>query len=575
MKIRQPIVTVAGHVDHGKTSILDKIRGSYVQESEAGGITQKISFTSFPKEKLLSRCPLLKKQEAKVEIPGFLFIDTPGHAAFSNLRKRGGTLADLAILVIDINEGIKPQTAEVIEILKLNKTPFVIALNKIDNISGWLKRAENLKESIELQSVNAKQKFDEKLFTLQAAIYSHGFNADLFYDVKDFTSKIALVPCSARTGEGIQELLMILCGLSQRFLRTRLSLGKIAKGVILEIKKQKAMQYIEAVLYDGTISINNQIAIATFSEPIINKIRVLEEIQPLSNKFKSVYEATAATGVRMQLTSQEEILPGMPFQVFNNNLNKVKEEFKKEIVEKVQLDKEGIIIKADSLGTLEALILLLRQENVNIVKAGISSVNKSDLISAEANLEINPENAVILAFNVGIDEEVRINKNIKIIEGEVIYKLIENLKEFQQKKRDEIKREKLLTLATIGKIKVLSQYVFRNSKPAVFGVLVEAGKIIPGTKLINEQGEEIDKIKRIQSENKELKEASKGEEIAISLPSTSFDRQLTETEYLYTDINESQFREFKKNKSLLSSDEISVLQQISQIKRKTKTTWGV
>ena len=140
--IRQPIVTVCGHVDHGKTSILDSIRKTNVYDTEAGGITQKISFTLFPKERIMKRCPLIEKRGLNLEIPGFLFIDTPGHAAFSNLRKRGGALADLAIVVIDINEGIKPQTAEVIEILKLNKTPFIVALNKIDNISGWRKQSE-------------------------------------------------------------------------------------------------------------------------------------------------------------------------------------------------------------------------------------------------------------------------------------------------------------------------------------------------------------------------------------------------------------------------------------------------
>ena len=141
IKIRQPIVTVAGHVDHGKTSILDSIRGTCVYDSEAGGITQKISFTSFPVERIMKRCPLIEKNNSKLDIPGFLFIDTPGHAAFSNLRKRGGALADLAILVIDISEGIMPQTAEVMNILKLNKTPFVIALNKVDKISGWRKQS--------------------------------------------------------------------------------------------------------------------------------------------------------------------------------------------------------------------------------------------------------------------------------------------------------------------------------------------------------------------------------------------------------------------------------------------------
>ncbi len=265
-EIRQPIVTVAGHVDHGKTSILDSIRKTGVQEGEAGGITQKISFTLFPKENLIKRCPLIEKNNIDIEIPGFLFIDTPGHAAFSNLRKRGGALADLAILVIDINEGIKPQTAEVINILKLNKTPFVIALNKIDNISGWKKQGGSLKESIETQAINIKQSFDEKFMTIQGALHSHGFDADLYYNITDFTKQLALVPCSGKTEEGIDELMLTLCGVSQKYLKGRLELGEKAKGVVLEIKKEKSMNYIEAILYDGILSSKEKVGVASFQE---------------------------------------------------------------------------------------------------------------------------------------------------------------------------------------------------------------------------------------------------------------------------------------------------------------------
>src|SRR3989338_7308968 len=186
MAIRQPIVTVAGHVDHGKTSLLDRIRGSSFAETEAGRITQKISFTLFPAESIKKGCWLIDKYSIPLKIPGFLFIDTPGHAAFTNLRKRGGSLADLAILVIDINEGIMPQTAEVISILKANKTPFVVALNKIDAVSGWRKQDEELKDSIDKQSQNAKMDFNEKLLTIIGSLYHHGFNAKPFYEVTDF-----------------------------------------------------------------------------------------------------------------------------------------------------------------------------------------------------------------------------------------------------------------------------------------------------------------------------------------------------------------------------------------------------
>src|SRR3989304_1622120 len=222
-KIRQPIVTVVGHVDHGKTSLLDRLRQSSVHMEEAGGITQKISFTLYPAENLKAACPLIEEQGIKLDIPGFLFIDTPGHAAFTNLRKRGGSLAYLAILVIDINEVVKPQTSEVIQILKRNKVPFIIALNKIDKIHGWKTGDENLKKSIEMQAKNTSQNFQEKYMTLMGALQSHGFDADLFYNIEDFTKKIALVPCSVKTGEGIPELVLMLCGLSQKYLNEKLA----------------------------------------------------------------------------------------------------------------------------------------------------------------------------------------------------------------------------------------------------------------------------------------------------------------------------------------------------------------
>jgi translation initiation factor 5B len=239
-KIRCPICTICGHVDHGKTSILDFFRKSYLQEMEAGGITQKISFTLYPREQIEKAFPIISKNKIELDIPGFLFIDTPGHAAFTNLRKRGGSLADLAILVIDINEGIKPQTAEVIQILKHNKTPFIIALNKIDNISGFRanKNPEiNLQKNIETQPINVKSVFDERYMTIASALNNHGLDADLFYNINDFTKKIAMVPCSARTGEGMNELMMMLCGLSEKYLKEKLILGTEAKGVILEVKK--------------------------------------------------------------------------------------------------------------------------------------------------------------------------------------------------------------------------------------------------------------------------------------------------------------------------------------------------
>ncbi|MCK5149849.1 translation initiation factor IF-2 [Candidatus Pacearchaeota archaeon] len=575
-KIRQPIVTICGHVDHGKTSILDCLRESCVQENEAGNITQKISFTSYPINQLKKSCPLIESSGIKLNIPGFLFIDTPGHAAFTNLRKRGGSLADLAVLVIDINEGIKPQTAEVIQILKLNKTPFLIALNKIDNISGLRKLDDKLQQSIESQPQNIKQIFDERYMTLIGSLNSHGFESDLFYNIDDFTKKIALVPCSARTKQGIPELIMMLCGLSQKYLENKLILGKDAKGVMLEIKKQKSINYIESILYDGELSKKDEIAVANFNgEPIITKIRILEEIQPLCAKFKPKEKVQASTGLRIQLVTKDEILPGMPFVIYKNNKEEIEKIFKKEVSENIKTEKKGIIAKADSLGSLEALLVLLKQNNIQVVKAGIGDINKTDIISAKANLEINELDSVIVGFNISIDSEAKeIKGNTKIITDEVIYKLIENLVEFRTEKRKEIEKKRLMGLKTLCKLNILHQYIFRNTKPAIFGVKIEAGKLSSGLNLIDNKKEKIGRVKNIQSENKSVNEATEGMEIAISIPGVNFERQLKDKKFLYSDISESQFKNFKKNKDLLSQNEIKILQEIAEIKRQEKADWG-
>ena len=519
-------------------------------------------------------CPLIEKASVDLKIPGFLFIDTPGHAAFTNLRKRGGSLADIAILVVDIKEGIKPQTAEVISILKANKTPFVVALNKVDTLSGWHKKG-TIKESIQSLATHTKEEFEISIGTFQGALQSHGYEAELFYEISDFTKQVAIVPCSARTKEGISELLFVLCGLSQKFLTERLKLSEEAKGVLLEIKKERSMETAEAIIYDGVLKEGDEIAIATLSgEPIVTKIRGMEEVMPLSVKFKATKEAIAATGIRLQLTNKEGILSGMPFQKIENNLAEIKEKFKKEFQNTITTDKEGIIAKADSLGSLEALLTLLRQANISIVKAGIGPIGKTDLVCAKANLELNPLNSVIIGFNVEQDEDLEKIKNIKIITNKVVYKLIQDLQEWRQERHGQIEKERLMQLASICKLEILHQYQFRNSNPAIFGIKVLAGDVRKNIPLIDETDEPIAKVKALQEDKKSVDEATEGKEVAMSLPGVNFERQLADKKYLYSQISESQFKEFKKNKDLLSESEIKTLMELAEIKRKKKSDWG-
>ncbi len=183
--LRQPIVAVLGHVDHGKTSLLDYVRGTAIVQREAGAITQHIGATEVPFETVSNICgPLLK--EGTTTLPGLLFIDTPGHHSFTTLRSRGGALADLAILVVDITEGFKPQTIESINILKQQQTPFILALNKVDKLPGWRTLPGSFLANRENQSSTAKQNFQARMYEIIGELGLHDFDSALFSEIQDF-----------------------------------------------------------------------------------------------------------------------------------------------------------------------------------------------------------------------------------------------------------------------------------------------------------------------------------------------------------------------------------------------------
>ena len=577
--IRQPIVTVCGHVDHGKTSILDKLRGTSIQQGEAGGITQKISFTLMPKETIIERAGVvIDKFKIPLEIPGFLFIDTPGHAAFTNLRKRGGSLADLAVLVIDINEGIKPQTSEVLQILRLNKTPFIIALNKIDNVSGWHKAESGLfLDSENAQGMVVKQNFDEKIMTIMGTLNHYGINADLYNKISDFQKTVAIVPCSARTGEGISEILAMLSALSQKFLKEKIAVKGDGKGVILEVKKEKGVTYLESILYDGELFQTDEILIPGFDNVIVTKIRNIQEALPLNKGFKTQDKVHAATGVKLQIIEKDEVLPGMPFRVLRGKteeeINAMKLEMKNELCEEIKTDDHGIVVKAESLGSLEALLVLLRQKQIPVCKAGIGNISKKDIYIAGSLPE---ENRIILGFNSELAEELTSEetKGIKILSNAVVYKLIEDFEKWREDKQKELERKKLRELPQLTKIEVL-EFCFRNTNPAIFGVKVCSGLLRQDVEMINNQDKKMGWIKAIQADETSVQTAEKGKEVAISMSGVNFERELTVGEFLYSNLSEFQFRKFKEYKDILTSEEKTIVQEIALIKRRLNETWGI
>ena len=580
--IRQPIVSVLGHVDHGKTSFLDYIRGSSVADRESGAITQHIGATEIPIDVIYKVCGELLKQQ-NFSLPGLLFIDTPGHRAFTTLRTRGGSLADLAVLIVDINEGFKPQTYESINILKQYKTPFIIAVNKIDKISGWKKSNELLRLRIASQRTNVKTIFKDKIFELIGILYENKFQAELYYKIQDFRKNIAIIPISSKTGEGIPELLMTLVGLAQKFLEEKLhtEIGP-AKGTVLEVKEEVGLgTTIDSIIYSGILRCNDKIVIGTKEDPVIAKIKALLKPKPLDEirdpreRFDNVKEVHAASGIKILSPDLDKVIPGAPIRVVQDNIDEIIQEIKNQTKIDLELDEQGIVIKADTIGSLEALIKESGDKNIQIRKADIGNVSKRDVV--ESNATLDQLNKVIFAFNVKILPEAKeelLNSDLKVFHEDVIYTIMENYDEWIEKKKSEIELKRRKDYIHPGMIRILPEYIFRVNNPAIVGIRVLAGRIKNEMKLINDEGRYTGRIKGIQSENQSVNEAIQGEEVAISIDGVTVGRQIKKDDILYTDIPEKDAKKLKEM-NILNIDEEDILNKIFKIKRKNEKFWGM
>ncbi len=580
-KIRSPIVVTVGHIDHGKTTLLDSIRGTAVTRSEPGEITQHVGASYVPAETIRRICAdLIEKLEIKLTVPGLLFVDTPGHAAFVTLRKRGGAVSDLAILVIDINEGFKEQTDESLKILKEYKTPFVVAATKIDRITGW-KPLENacFIDSFNQQSEWVKEELEKLLYRLVSQLAERGFNSERFDRVEDFTKQIAIIPCSGKTGEGVPELLTILCGLAQQFLKDRLKVSEMGRGTILEVKEVRGFGLtIDVILYDGSVRRGDYLVIGG-KKPIVTKVKALLIPRPLQElrvekQFEHIEEIHAAAGIKIAAPNLENVIAGSPiiFVKSEKDVEKAKALVQQEI-EEVEFSKEinGVIIKADTLGSLEALIKLLGEENIPIRKAEVGNVRKDDVIEA-SNVSDNLRK-VILAFNVKILEDAKTlakDLKIEIFQNNIIYRLIEDYKEWCFKRKEREIQEKLERLTWPAKIKLLPGFVFRASKPAIVGVEVLAGKIKPKVWLLRKDGKEIGSIKEIQKEGKNIPEAKVGDKVAISMEEPTIGRQIKEGDILWVNVPEKDLQtilaEFRDK---LTEADMKVIEELRKIKSKS------
>ena len=587
MPIRQPIVCVLGHVDSGKTLLLDKIRKTTVGAREVGGITQHIGASFFPVETLsrLVGPAAVARMKSGIEIPGLLVIDTPGHEAFSNLRRRGGSVADIAILVVDILRGFEAQTFECIDILKARKTPFIVAVNKVDRVPGWKSEPDApFLKVYQAQDSFVKEDLDNKLYDIMGSFSKQGFSSDRFDRVRDFTSTIALVPVSAKTGEGIPELLMVLIGLTQQYLKKQLQTTEgPAKGSILEIKEEPGLGLtLNSIIYDGTLNKDDVIVIGGKEKPIVTRIKAilvpkpLDEMRDPRDKFTSVESVFAAAGVKIVASDLEGALAGAPLYAVGPNettskYSKIIEDEIKKIRIATQI--EGVILKADTLGSLEAIAEILKQNNVQVRIADVGDVSKRDIIEASAVKSHDPLLGVILAFGVKLlpdAEEEAAARGVQIFKEQIVYHMIENYLKWVKSKSEAKIEAEIGKLVKPAKIRVIPGYIFRRAKPAIFGVEVLAGTLKPKINLVRaEDGEDIGELEQIQDKGKSMPEATQGMQVAVSMDKPTVGRHVFEKDVLFAKMPEPDVRAFQGVfADKLSSEEQETLNEYIKAMRK-------
>ncbi len=592
MEIRQPIVVVLGHVDSGKTSLLDKIRGTGVQGREAGGITQHIGASFLPSETIKNVCGHLfvKLSGGKDEIPGLLVIDTPGHEIFTNLRARGGSAADIAILVVDVNRGFQQQTNESLKILQSRKVPFVIALNKIDSISGWKKpRTPFISETIKDQDPYVQTALDELLYNVVGSLSILGYNSEAFYRIKDFTKEVAIVPVSARTGEGIPELLAVLVGLTQQYMQKKLEQKeKSTKGIVLEVKDEIGLGVTaNVILMEGSLKKGDSIIVAKRDLVIVTKAKAillpkpLDEMRDPRDKFKPVNEVRAAAGIKIVSPDLEGVLPGSPVYATNNEskteeLKKLVESEMKSVF--VKTDTKGVILKCDTIGSLEALTDMLKKQNVPIAIADIGHVTRRDVVEALAIKENDRHLGVVIAFNVktlqDAQEEADAN-HVKIFQDQVIYSLIDSYTAWVIEDTANEENAIFNELTPICKLTFLKGYIFRKSNPAVFGVRIDVGILRQKVPIMNSSGKKIGIIHQIQESGKNIDVAKKSQEVAVSIQKVTIGRQISEEEILYSFPPAPEAKLLlKKYSHKMTPEEYQVLQEIVVIQRKQNPMYG-
>jgi translation initiation factor 5B len=598
VELRQPIVVVLGHVDSGKTSLLDNIRGTAVQAREVGGITQHIGASFLPLETIKEITgPLYAKlAQAEAAIPGLLVIDTPGHEIFANLRTRGGSAADIAIVVVDVNKGFEAQTIESMDILKKRRVPFVVALNKVDMVAGWRTSTRFVSEDVKKQDTSVQTLLDEKIYNVVGMLSRLGYPSEAFWRVKDFTKEVAIVPVSARTGVGMAELLAVLVGLTQQYMGKKLErhTKDAARGIVLESNEETGLgPSANIILLDGILHQGDSIVVGKRDGAVSTRIKALllpkplDEMRDPRDKFKQVNEVVAAAGLKITSPDLEGVLAGSPVYVYNNSQRNSKEELdrlkllvesevKNAIVSNTQTS--GVVLKCDTIGSLEAIVDLLKKANVAIRMADIGNITRRDVVEAAAVKENDRYLGVLLGFSVKVLEDAQKeaqDRGVKIFNEQIIYNLVRSYTDWVTYQREHEELILFNELPPICKFQFLKGFIFRRNDPAVFGAEIQVGRLRQKVHVINEEGRKVGTIHQIQESSKAIEEATAGMEVAVSVKEPTIGRQINEGDIFYTDLNSRQAKQLlERFNHRLNDSEKEVLNMLVAKKRKSDPSFG-
>lgn len=537
---RSPIICVLGHVDTGKTKLLDYIRKTHVQDNEAGGITQQIGATFVPPFSIHEQAKYVKSK-AEVEIPGLLIIDTPGHESFTNLRSRGSSLCDIAILVIDIMHGIEKQTIESINLLKQRKTPFVVALNKIDRLYEWRTNIrKDIEDNVASQSTNTKLEFNKRAKEVIVQLAEQSINASLFWENPDPRQWVSLVPTSAHTGEGMGNMLNLIVHLTQTMLAKRIQyVADTLDATVLEVKAIPGLgTTIDVILINGKLREGDKVVLAGHDGPIVTNIRSLLVPQPLKElRVKSPYEELkviyGSMGVKICAHDLEKAVAGLQMYIATSEaeIERLKalcwNQFS-HAMKAIKCKPEGVYVQASTLGSLEALLEFLKESKIPYAGVRIGPVVKKDVMKASTMLEHSPDHAVILAFDVKIErdaQEMADATGVKIFQAEIIYHLFDRFTEYKAKLKADRKEANRNKAVFPCKLRILPNCIFNKRDPIVVGVNIEDGILVPGTPIAvpSKDLDLIGVVSTIEHDHKALESARKGQEVCIKIDHTSSD----------------------------------------------------